>query len=81
MFNITKDNVLIATVDKLSFVKRQDNGIIVNCPESDAHGIVLGDAYYHLPWLPLFPGSVDVTVEEFNGAAMLSEIQEAINNG
>ena len=79
MFNITKGGELIATVDKLAFVKRQDNGVIVNCSEAEAHGIVYGEAFYHLPYLPLFPGAEDATVEEFSGAQLLNDIQEAAN--
>ena len=79
MFNITQNGELIATVDKLAFVKRQDNGVIVNCSEAEAHGIVYGEAFYHLPYLPLFPGAEDATVEEFSGAQLLNDIQEAAN--
>lgn len=79
MFNITKGDTLIATVDRLSFVRRQDNGVIVNCAEADAQGIVYGDTFYHLPYLPALLGAEDVTVEEFNGAQLLTDIQEAAN--
>lgn len=79
MFNITKDGALIATVDKLAFVRRQDNGVIVNCAEADAQGIVYGDEFYHLPYMPIFPGAQEAIVDEFNGAQLLADIQEAAN--
>lgn len=78
MFNITQNGELIATVDKLAFVKRQDNGVIVNCSEAEAHGIVYGEAFYHLPYLPLFPGAEDATVEEFSGVDTIAELDEAL---
>lgn len=79
MYEVTKDGAVIATVDRLQFVRRQSNGIIINCPEAESQGICVNDEFYHLPWLPVLPGAEDVTIEEFDGAAALAAIQEALN--
>lgn len=79
MYEVTKDGAVIATVDRLQFVRRQPNGIVINCPEAEAQGICVNDEFYHLPWLPVLPGAEDVTIEEFDGAAALAAIQEALN--
>lgn len=79
MYEVTKDGSVIATVDRLQFVRQQPNGVVINCAEADAQGICVNDTFYHLPWLPVLPGAEDVTIEEFDGAAALAAIQEALN--
>ena len=79
MYEVTKDGAVIATVDRLQYVRQQPNGIIINCPEADAQGICVNDAFYHLPWLPPLPGAQDVEINEFSGAAALAAIEEALN--
>ena len=79
MFNIKKDGETIATVDRLQFWKRQRNGVPVNCPESEANGIIVDDTFYHFPWLPQSGGGEqDVTYEEFSGADTIAELDEAV---
>ena len=79
MYQIAKDGAVIATVDRLQFVRQQPNGIVINCPEADAQGICVDDVFYHLPWLPTLPGAEDVTIEEFNGAAVIAESEAAVD--
>jgi hypothetical protein len=79
MFEITKCGAVIARVDRLQYVKQQRDGTVINCPEAEAQGICVNDTFYHLPWLPVLPGAEDVTIEEFDGAAALAAIQEALN--
>ena len=79
MYNIIKDGETIATVDRLQFFKRQRNGIPVNCPESEANGILVNDTFCHLPWRPESGGGeADVSYEEFSGASAIAELDEAV---
>lgn len=79
MFEIAKGGIVIARVDKLQYVRPQKNGVIINCDEKDAHGIVVNDEFYHLPWAPALPGTEDVEISEFSGADALAAIEEALN--
>ena len=65
-------------MDRLQFVRRQRNGVVINCPEKEAQGICVGDAFYHLPWLPTLLGAEDATVEEFSGTETIGELDRAI---
>lgn len=78
MYRIIKDGNTLATVDKLQYVRCQRNGVVINCPEREAQGICVEDEFYHLPWLPMLPGAVDVTYEEFSGADTIAELDEAV---
>ena len=78
MFKIAKDGAVIATVDRLQFVRRQSNGIIINCAEADAQGICVNDVFYHLPYLPTLPGAEDVTYDEFSGADTIAELDGTV---
>lgn len=79
MYNIIKDGATIATIDKLRFFKRQRNGININCAEREANGIIVNDAFYHLPWMPQSGGGEeDVTYEEFSGAIAIEELDSAL---
>ena len=79
MFNIIKDGETIATVDQLQFFTRQRNGVPINCPESEANGVVVNDTFYHLPYLPQSGGGeADVTYEAFSGADAIAELDEAV---
>lgn len=79
MYTVTKGAETIAMVDRLQFVRRQANGVVINCPESEAQGICVDDVYYHLPWLPPLPGAEDVTIEEFSGAVVIAESEAAVD--
>lgn len=78
MYRITQNGQTIATVDRLQFVRRQRNGVVINCPEAEAHGICVNDAFYHLQWMPVLNGAVDVMVEEFSGVDTIAELDEAV---
>lgn len=79
MYRIIKDGAVIATVDKLAFWRRQRNGVRILCPEQEASGIIVNDAFYHLPWRPESGGGEpDATCEEFDGAATIEELDEAL---
>lgn len=79
MYRICKDGAVIATVDKLAFWRRQRNGVRILCGEQAANGVVVNDAFYHLPWLPESGGGEpDVTYEEFDGAATIAELDVAL---
>lgn len=78
MYEVTKDGAVIATVDRLQFVRQQPNGVVINCPEQAAQGICVEDVFYHLPWLPTLPGAEDVTYEEFSGADTIAELDESV---
>jgi hypothetical protein len=79
MYEVTKDGEVIATVDRLHYVRQQPNGIVINCPEADAQGICVNDVFYHLPWLPRLNGAEDVTINEFSGAAVIAETEAAVD--
>ena len=78
MYEVTKDGAVIATVDRLQFVRRQPNGVVINCAEADAQGICVNDVFYHLPYLPTLPGAEDVTYEEFSGMDTIAELDTAL---
>ena len=78
MFTIRKDGRVVATMDHLQFVRRQANGLMVNCPEGDAQGICVGNDFYHLPWMPLLTGAREATVEAFDGEAAIAQLDEAV---
>lgn len=78
MFRVIQNGAVIATVDRLQFVRMQKNGVVINCPESEAQGICVNDTFYHLPWLPALSGAQDVTYEEFSGADAIAELDEAV---
>ena len=78
MYRIIKDGNALATVDKLQFVRRQRNGIAINCQEREAQGICVEDVFYHLPWLPTLTNAEDVTYEEFSGVDTIAELDEAV---
>lgn len=78
MYEIRKDGGVIATLDRLQYVKQQRDGTIINCSERDAQGICVNDVFYHLPWLPPLAGTVDVEVKEFSGVAALAEIAKEL---
>lgn len=80
MYNIIKGADVIATVDRLQHVRMQPNGVVINCPESEAQGICVNDEFYHLPWLPTLPGAEDVMIEEFSGAAALADHEAAVDD-
>ncbi|MEG1882965.1 MAG: hypothetical protein RR224_04500, partial [Clostridia bacterium] len=48
------------------------------CAEADAQGIVVNDGFYHLPWLPAFPGCVDITLTAFDGSATIAQLDAAV---
>ena len=73
MYNIIKNGEVIATVDNLQYVRRQRNGVFINCAQRDAQGICVNDIFYHLPWLPALSGCDDVTYEEFSGVDAMAE--------
>ena len=79
MYEVTKDGQVIATVDRLQFVRQQPNGVVINCAEADAQGICVNDVFYHLPWMPTLPGALDVTINEFNGAHMIAQSEAAVD--
>lgn len=79
MYHIIKGADVIATVDRLQFVRRQANGVVINCPESEAQGICVNDVFYHLPWQPALSGAEDVTIEEFSGVAVIAESEAAVD--
>lgn len=73
MYNIIKDGAVISTEDNAVYVRLQENGVYIICPESEAQGIVVnGSDIYALSGGGL-PGAEEVTVEEFSGAAELAE--------
>ncbi len=78
MFHVMQNGAMIATVDRLQFIRRQTNGIVINCPEAEAQGICVNDTFYHLPWLPTLPGAQDASYEEFSGAETIAELDEAV---
>ena len=79
MYHIKQDGETVATVDRLRYWKRQRNGVRVLCTESEANGIVVNDAFCHLPWRPHGGGGEqDVTYEEFSGSDTIAELDEAV---
>ena len=78
MYRVLQNGVLIATVDELRYMRAQRNGVVINCGEREAQGIVVGDVYYHLPWLPALPGAQEATVESFDGAAEIAALDGAL---
>ena len=79
MYHIIQDGATVATVDRLHFWKRQKNGVNMLCPEPEANGIVVNDAFYHLPWMPQSGGGEpDVTYEEFSGTDTIAELDETV---
>ena len=78
MYRIIKDGSTLATVDKLRYVKSQRNGVVINCKDTEAHGICVADEFYHLPWLPTLPGAEAVTYEEFSGTDTIAELDTAL---
>ena len=78
MYEVTKDGSVIATVDRLQFVRQQPNGVVINCAEADAQGICVNDVFYHLPYLPTLPGAEAVTYEEFSGTDTIAELDTAL---
>lgn len=78
MYRIIKDGTTIATADRLQYIRRQRNGVVINCAEKDAQGVCVNDAFYHLPWRPALPGAEDATYEEFSGADTIAELDTAV---
>ena len=79
MYRIIENGATVATVDRLQFWKRQRNGVNILCAESECHGVVVNDAFYHLPWRPQSGGGEpDATYEEFSGAETIAELDEAV---
>jgi len=79
MFEVTKGGAVIARVDKLQYIKQQRDGTVINCNEREARGICVNDTFYHLPWAAPMAGTEDVTIEEFNGAAVIAESEAAVD--
>lgn len=79
MYHIIENGAIVATVDRLQFWKRQDNGVRINCPEGECHGVYVGDTFYHLPWRPQSGGGEpDATYEEFSGVDTIAELDTAL---
>ena len=72
MYHIIKDGAILSTEDKLRYTKHQSNGIDCLCSKEEADGIVVNNDY--IEPLPA------VTIEEFNGAAMLAEYEQYYNS-
>lgn len=56
MYEVTKDGSVIATVDRLQFVRQQLNGVVINCADGDARHRC-NHVFYHLPYPPTLPGA------------------------
>lgn len=75
MYYVIKDGAVISTEDKARYVKLQDNGVYVLCPEVDAEGIVVNNDYVcHLSGKPPLPGVDTVSLVEFSGADKISSV-------
>lgn len=79
VYRIIQNGAVIATVDRLQYIRNQRNGVVINCAEAAAQGIYVNDACYHLPWLPALIGAAgEVTVEEFDGGATIAALDAAV---
>lgn len=79
MHQIIKDDQVISIEDKLQYVRKQPrNGIIINCPENVAQGVVVNDIIYHLEGRPELPGHETVSAQEFSGAGLIAELDNTV---
>lgn len=80
MYRIKKGGAILSTEDGAVYVRLQENGVYITCPEHEAQGIVVnGGNIYALNGRGGLPGLEAVTVEEFSGAALIAEAHSELD--
>lgn len=80
MYRIKKGGAILSTEDGAVYVRLQENGVYITCPEHEAQGIVVnGGNIYALNGRGGLPGLEVVTVEEFSGAALIAEAHSELD--
>lgn len=80
MYRIKKGGAILSTEDGAVYVRLQENGVYITCPEHEAQGIVVnGGNVYALNGRGGLPGLEAVTVEEFSGAALIAEAHSELD--
>ena len=73
MYKIIKDGVVIATTEKLNFIKQSASGIFVSCDESDAQGVAVKNTAYNLVGREPMNECETVAAFEVDGGACIQE--------
>lgn len=80
MYRIKKGGAILSTEDGAVYVRLQENGVYITCPEHEAQGIVVnGGNICALNGRGGLPGLEAVTVEEFSGAALIAEAHSELD--
>lgn len=80
MYQIIKDNVVMAYVDQPVFIRRHENGCYVATSEEEAQGIAIQSVPYHILGREELPGAVEtVMIVKIDGGIVLAEQKRAID--
>lgn len=71
MYEIRKDGDMIALTEKVSYIRRHENGFYILCDEKEAQGIAVNGTAYNLLGRPSMPGLDTVFIVEIDAGGEL----------
>ncbi len=80
MYEVIKDNVVIAYVDQPVFIRLHENGCYVASSEEEAQGIAIQSVPYHILGREDLPGAVaTVVISKVDGGILVAEQKRIID--
>lgn len=80
MYQIIKDNVVMAYVDQPVFIRLHENGCYVAASEEDAQGIAIQSVPYHILGREELSGSAaTVIISKIDGGILVAEQKRVID--
>lgn len=80
MYQVIKDNVVMAYVDQPVFIRLHENGCYVPATEEEAQGLAIQSAPYHILGRDNLPGAVaTVVISKIDGGILAAEQKRIID--